>query len=338
MADKNVNIKIGSTADPAGVNKAMGWFGKIKSGVSLIAATSLFPYFQRAIGYVTEFGRSSVEAYSKQEEAESRLSATLRNSNENVKQYMTTFRALASSLQQVTTFGDENILMEMSRAHAMGVSTDKLAEYTRASVGLAERLQKDLPTAFDLISKASAGNFTMLQKYAVSLKLTGNDAEKFAQVLKYGTEGLKIAQERVDSLTFSNQQLANSYSDLKEAMGKSLLLASGTTPESIQNRKKMIDIMASNKLFVDKVKDIAPIMKENIEKAPGSLINMYTRAYGAISKPIDLSASIIPTAPAYEYAKNQNQLNQWIAEAKAQENLGKIANNTAALPVVASPK
>jgi hypothetical protein len=220
MGDKNINIKIGSSADGTGFNKVLGWFGQMRGGISLIAGTVAFQWISSAITGMVNFGKAAVGAFAEAERGERQLSAALKNSGDNVDRYMASYKALAAALQATTIYEDDAIIAQMAHMKQIGISADKIAEYTTAAVGLASKLQIDLPAAFDMIIKSSNGMTMTFERAAGGFKLMGTDAEKFAQVLKFARDAQSSLTADANTLYGIQQSLNIEWGNAKEKIGE----------------------------------------------------------------------------------------------------------------------
>ena len=154
-----------------------------------------------------------------QEKAEEALRAALARTGDATDANIAKFKKFASEIQRVTVFGDELILSQIAMAKNLGVNTDQLEEATRASVGLAKIIGKDLKTAFLLVARAAVGDTASLKRYGLTIDATLSPQEKFNAVLRIGTAGFVLAEAEAKTFTGRLSQLKNAVLDIGESIG-----------------------------------------------------------------------------------------------------------------------
>lgn len=68
----------------------------------------------------------SIEAFGQQEMAVQKLTAAVRANGGNVSEVVPIMQQFASEIQQITTYGDEQVLAMQAMASSMGVSSDQM--------------------------------------------------------------------------------------------------------------------------------------------------------------------------------------------------------------------
>jgi len=164
---------------------------------------------------------SCVTAAMYQEKVESDLAASLKVTGDYTSQLMTKYKQFASSIQDVTTYGDEQVLSLMQYAHSLGVSSDKIEQTTKMALGLAQALRIDEQTAIKMVSGALRGQYELFTRYIPAIKNAKSESEKYALVQELVNKG--FAEMKVDTATEALKQLNNDWSDLKELLGEALL-------------------------------------------------------------------------------------------------------------------
>jgi hypothetical protein len=165
--------------------------------------------------------RSSIIAAQQQEDAINQLNTALQITGKFSEQSSKELQNYASSLQQITRFGDEAILSAQGLIQSLGnLSTDQLKQATAATLDLAAALKIDLNTAALLVGKAAAGEVGTFSRYGLSIKKAGDNAKTFANALdaiqgKFGG----AAQKEVLTFSGATQQLSNTFGDLLEEIG-----------------------------------------------------------------------------------------------------------------------
>jgi hypothetical protein len=150
-----------------------------------------------------------------QQDAERDLSTQLGHTNKELLEQ-------ASALQNITTHGDESLLMIMRFASTLGIQEQNLVKVTRASIGLSEAYGLDLRQSTRMLALATSGNTEMLNRYIPELRNAKTESEKLAIVSAKVTEGFKLHLERTGSLNFALDQMSNSVGDVGEKIGKVL--------------------------------------------------------------------------------------------------------------------
>ena len=158
-----------------------------------------------------------------------RLSARLRQTGEYTEPVIERFKAFADELQKVTIYSDEQTLAAMRMGAHLGISAAKLEEFTKAAIGLAERVpmrgggEMSLGMAAKFLSMAAGGNYTMLQRYIPGLDKAASAQQKWALVMEYTAEGFVLATKRVDSFDGALKVLRNQFDDASKGLAIGLL-------------------------------------------------------------------------------------------------------------------
>ena len=213
MADKNINIKVGTTGagkakkELGGLNSAIGKMGK---AVGIASAA----YFG-AKGLISSLS-TVIELAGIQEQAEKKLETALGKTSQALLNQ-------ASALQKVTTFGDESIIGVQASLAAFLDSEEAIMKATEATLDLSVAMGMDLKSSGDLIAKTLGSSTNAMSRYGVEVEgavgssarlesLTRNVAELFG--------GQATAQ--AETMAGALQQAKNSAGDLGEAIGEKL--------------------------------------------------------------------------------------------------------------------
>lgn len=162
---------------------------------------------------------ASIKAFGEQEMATQKLSAAIRSHGGNVSEILPIMQNFAAQMQEITTYGDEQILAMQSMATSMGVSGDQMESVIKSAIGLSTALNMDVMTAVKAASAAIQGKTTMLQEYIPSLSKCKTEEEKLAQVQKLSSSGFMQAKAEADSLNGKLKQAANAWGDVAEVVG-----------------------------------------------------------------------------------------------------------------------
>ena len=205
-----------------------------------------------SVGKLISLGKESVELYGAQIQAEQKLAAAIRTTGGNVDELLPRYKDFASSIQDVTTVGDEVTLSLIQQAKSLGVSDDKMEEATKGAIGLSKAHGLGTQQSIRYVSLAMEGHFTMLQRYIPALRTASSDAEKAAIVQKAMADGFETAKAEADNSYGAIVQYRNAAGDLKEQMGA--VVADGIQPfiKGLTNiAQRMTESIAQTREFKD---------------------------------------------------------------------------------------
>jgi hypothetical protein len=163
------------------------------------------------------------KAASEAEDAQAELAAALSRTGEASTATMNRLREYAESVMKTTIYDDEAIISGMAYAKNLGVQTSQLEETAKAAIGLAAKYRLDVNTAFMLLGRASQGATSMLGRYGIVLDQNMTKAQKFAAVLKLGTEAFSLAEARARTISGRFEQFKVALQECAEAFGAALL-------------------------------------------------------------------------------------------------------------------
>ena len=165
---------------------------------------------------IVAMGAASLAAFDKQAQAEAKLAAQVRLNGKSVEATMANYKQFASSLQAITTVGDETTLGLMQMAETMQASNVEKA--TEGAIGLSKALGVDLQAAMKMVVLAQNGEYTMLNRYVPALRNASTETEKAAIVNKLYADGLAIAKAEALNGLGPLKQLKNTLFILKIIM------------------------------------------------------------------------------------------------------------------------
>ena len=190
--------------------------GKIWTGALMGIGAELSNLAMR----MPSFAAATIQAFGRQEMAVQKVASAIRSQGGSVSEVLPIMQSLASEIQRITTYGDEQVLEMQSLAAAMGVASDQMAETIQNALGLSSALGMDVMTATKAASAAIQGKTTALQEYIPSLAKCSTEAEKLATVQRLAAGGFEQARDRVDTLDGKLKQAANAWGDLQEVVGE----------------------------------------------------------------------------------------------------------------------
>lgn len=151
-----------------------------------------------------------------------KLSTALQAAGESAALFMPKLEAFAEKMQESTLYSHEAVIETMAHARAMGISASQLEDTTKAAIGLAAKIGVGLPTAMQLLIRASHGSTQRLKMYGIEIDQTASRQEKFAQLLKIGADAMPLAAGQVQTLTGQLTVLKNAWGDMLAEVGRGL--------------------------------------------------------------------------------------------------------------------
>ena len=184
-------------------------FGKVITAVGGIAAAfSLVSMTKQFVGLAMA-----------QQDAEIAMSSALKVTGEYTDQLNKKFQDFASSIQAVTTYGDEEVLKLMALQKNLGVSTNRLEEAAKMSIGLAAATGRNAESMAMYIALAEQGEYTMLNRYIPALRAAETDTEKLQVLTDFTARGFEVAKSKTETFSGAVKQTSNTFGDLKEKVG-----------------------------------------------------------------------------------------------------------------------
>lgn len=167
--------------------------------------------------------RSVARAAFAQEEAVTRLNASLRASGEFTEEASRSLQEFASQMQATTIFGDEVILNQIALAQAFGFTTENVKEAVAAAVELSAAAGIELTEAVRRLGRSISGSVEDIAKFAPEIRnltkeqLAAGDA---AKVLGDALRGSAAAQ--AETARGRMIQFGNALGDVAEKIGQSV--------------------------------------------------------------------------------------------------------------------
>lgn len=194
--------------------KKLGSFIKNNLGASFIAGALSIAALTRAL-------RKVIGAANEQEIAVRRLDAALSSLGPSAAIVSKSLQDQASSLQQLTTFGDEQIIRGQALVASFNRSESVIKSATVGALDLSAALGIDLKAAFLLLGRAAAGDTSTLSRYGIILDENIPKTEKFAEAIKkvndqFGGQAAALAMTNVGKF----DQAFNAVGDTFEGVGR----------------------------------------------------------------------------------------------------------------------
>ena len=218
----------------------------VKAANQSVKLQKFSDFYLKAAKAVVQFGKEVyktckelVDAYAVQEQAETRLEAINKSMGESVGLTTAELKDMASALQNNSTFGDEIIMGAQKTLLALGtLNRDGFEKALQASADLAAAMGTDIDSAAQSLSQAlldpenglrrlrTAGvAFTDAEKEQIKV-LTEAGRTQEAQMLileKVESKYKGVAKAIADTDTGKLKQISNTWGDIKENLGKSVL-------------------------------------------------------------------------------------------------------------------
>lgn len=205
-------------------------FGGLSEKISatmlgFVSAEAVISAASAAWRTLTGFVSDSVEAYSKQEDAEMRLVAALRQHGLATPQVIDQYNKLATTFQNTTKYADEDInAMEALLTQVGNIMPSQMQKALKASTDLASGLGIDLHAATMLVAKAAAGHTETLGRYGITVSEAEIASKGFEAVLEAVNQQFGgQAAAAVETYAGKVAQAANAWDNVQEALGKIII-------------------------------------------------------------------------------------------------------------------
>ena len=239
----------------SGMKAVIGDTKVFRANLAALVTTGLFNKLGRGISFVTSQFKdllvTSSQLAAVQEQAENNLENILKISGDFTPQAFEGLKTFASSLQDISTVGDEVILKGLALAKSFKATNDQAKLIVEAAVNFSAATGKTFDEAIRQISKTLGGFAGELGEVSTEIKaLTKEEllAGKAAEVLNKQFAGL--AQKNVTSFSGQLQQLFNVIGDLKEVIGapinEVLLPAIRDAKEALKNASPIFNRFGQN--------------------------------------------------------------------------------------------
>lgn len=241
-------------------------------GRVLTSGTAVIAGVTAAIAGVVAVSKDLISIYSVQEQAEVRLEATLRATGNAIGMSSKELKDLASSFQEVTTYGDEAIIEVEKLFVASGsISRQALPRATEAVLDLAAAMGEDLGASAKRLAKALADPKSNLDSLKdANIQLSDAQKEEIKQLQEQGDlmgaqsiilEKVEssyggIAKALADTDTGKLTQISNVWGDIKEGLGKGLLDSISPALDVLYEKLTKISAWITKNVTADDVIDL----------------------------------------------------------------------------------
>jgi hypothetical protein len=162
---------------------------------------------------------ATVEAFREEQTAINELSNSMMQAGTFTGALREKYIQMASALQDLTTYGDEQIISAQAILQAHIGNKEVTEDLVKATLDLAAAKKMDLSSAADLVGKAIAGETSILERHRIYVKDATDENEKMGNVIdaisgKFGGRAAAMTKDLgiID-------QLKNTWSDFLEKIG-----------------------------------------------------------------------------------------------------------------------
>lgn len=249
---EEVNKKLKELSD-----KSMTVSEKFKNVAALMgSATMAFNTVKSVVGALVNVNKQLIDSYSMQEQAQTRLATTLQATNNAIGMSASELYELASSFQDVSTYGDKAIMEVEKLFVASGkISKQALPKAIEATLDMASAMGDDLNSAAKRLAKTLAdpkSNLDALKDANIQLSEAQKNEIKRLQEANnlYGAQSLilqsvanqygGVAKAIADTDSGKLTQIENVWGDIKEGLGERLLDSISPALETLYDKLKSI--------------------------------------------------------------------------------------------------
>ena len=149
MAGEKFNIEVAVNAQLESLNKIQNAIGDLNqklnglsegaSDVNKVWSGAMYNIGAKMSDLALKFpsfATAAIQAFGQQEAAVQKLAAAIRSQGGNVSEVLPIMSPIASEMQRITIYGDEQVLSMQSMATAMGVSADQKNLCIQGAIGL----------------------------------------------------------------------------------------------------------------------------------------------------------------------------------------------------------
>ena len=215
-ATKNLSKSVSGIIQGLGKSGLVGALGAV--GLATNGVTAVLGVAKKTFQQVSRTVNECTEAYKKQYKAEIALETVAKNNpfvnGENVK----SLKNFASEIQQVSNYGDEELIPLMANLTALGRTEAQTMQIIKTATDMASTGMVSLDTAVNQLNMTLNGNIGRLGVQNAELKdFTDEELKsgKAIEILSKKYDGLS------QSMADSSIQMKNAIGDFKELIGES---------------------------------------------------------------------------------------------------------------------
>jgi len=271
MASHSVNVLIKARDEASKkfgiIAASAGVMGKALKGSASMISTAFRASFEvikkGAMGIAAAFTYATYAAI-KQEAAEVELASALKITGQYTKENMKYLKAYAAEIQNVTAYGDEQVIMLMRHAMTLGWSAEEAGKAAKAAIALFEGFGggRGKPMIFlRYYTDAMRGTGSSLASYVGELRKAKTQEEAHVILQKALTRGWDVAKSKIESAGGAWRQTKNVLGDVAEKIAWPLLPAIKNSGQAItkwaQDNQAQIGLWAEKTYsYVVLIKDV----------------------------------------------------------------------------------
>ncbi len=194
----------------------------INQGLELVGKA--FNVFGKVLKSVNRVVKESIDLAGVQEKQEFLLAAALKQKGIFTEELYRRNLQYASSLQELSVFGDEQILQAQKAFIQFGIEQDQVEALTKATLDLAAAKGMDLVSAADLLARSVGSSTNALSRYGIQIEgAAGSTGRAQAAVEAINRIFGGTSQAEVNTYTGAVSQLSNTYGDFLEKIGNLII-------------------------------------------------------------------------------------------------------------------
>lgn len=162
---------------------------------------------------------STVEAFREEELAINELSQAMIQSGTFTGELRAKYIEMASALQQLTTYGDEQIISAQAILQTHIGNREVTEDLVKATLDLAAAKKMDLSAAADLVGKAITSENDILSRHGIHVRAATDENQKMANVIEAVSSKFDGRAAAMAKDLGVIDQLKNTWSDFLEKIG-----------------------------------------------------------------------------------------------------------------------
>ncbi len=176
----------------------------------------------------------TIKAFGAQEAAVQKVATAIRSQGGSVSEVLPIMQQLASDIQKITTYGDEQVLAMQAMASGMGVTATQMQACIEGAIGLSNAFGLGLNEAVKAAAAVIQGKTEKLNELIPTLSQCTSAEERLTLAQKAMRDGFAQAQAESETLNGKLQQAANAWGDLQEVIGEAFAPTAKAVAASIK--------------------------------------------------------------------------------------------------------
>lgn len=303
-----------------GLNSVFGSFGKSFSGIPKLLGGIAAGFL--SVRAAASFLGDSLNEANSAEKSLNGLKLALSSTGEVTDSTIRSVQEFASALQDVSRFGDDVIIDQVSIAKNFGLTTSEAKNLVSVAADLAAVSGSDLNSATETLLKSLTGQLPR------ELKLLGVDFANLTEQQLRSAGAITLVQSKftgraaADIATVSGavEQLKNSFSDLQQSIGE-FLVKVVDLPSALKGVNFIIKRIIGDSSELAKVTQALRDVNEEIERSKTSPLFTTAEVKDLVSKRETLSAQLKTLKEDIDSAKKASEkpLNSQVLDFKVDE-------------------